>query len=77
MSQGYQNLSNVASHAAGKQGYRENFNMMGMRGNGCAFPAPPPQRCYCMPAQFNSVDGRNYSLIQTAYGASRPCGQFN
>lgn len=36
----------------------------------CAFPAPPPARIYCQPAQFTQVDGRDYATIQTAYGQS-------
>lgn len=36
----------------------------------CAFPAPPPSRIYCQPAQFTQVDGRQQLLIASAYGQS-------
>lgn len=38
----------------------------------CAFPAPPPARIYCQPAQFTQVDGMSHSRIMTAYGSSTP-----
>ena len=78
MSQSYNNLSNVASHAAGSRGHRENFAMRRAppRGQdqemGCHFPAPQPHRVYCQPAAFHSVDGRDKQLLVTAYGSSRP-----
>lgn len=39
----------------------------------CAFPQPPPQRCYCHPAAFTSLDGRTYHRLLDAYGHSIPC----
>ena len=78
-------MSNVAAHGAGKQAYRENFNMRrqapGSPGGAymnqeCHFPAPPPYRCYCHPAAFHAVDGRDYHQLTVAYGASRPCAQY-
>lgn len=38
----------------------------------CAFPAPPPNRVYCMPAPFSATDGRTHHVLVDAYGKSRP-----
>ncbi len=42
----------------------------------CHFPQAPPNRCYCQPAAFSSLDGRSYFRINDAYGNSRPCPSF-
>ena len=42
----------------------------------CHFPQAPPNRCYCQPAPFSSLDGRQYFTILNAYGNSRPCPSF-
>lgn len=42
-------------------------------GNTCAFPQPPPRRCYCMPAAFSSTCGQTHHRLLDAYGSSRPC----
>jgi len=42
----------------------------------CHFPQPPPKRCYCHPAAFTSLDGRDYHRILDAYGHSRPCQSY-
>lgn len=42
----------------------------------CHFPQAPPARCYCQPAPFTSLDGRQYFTITNAYGNSRPCPSF-
>ena len=39
---------------------------------GCAFPAPPPARVYCMPSPFTNQTGEKYQRIINAYGHSRP-----
>ena len=82
---GYHQMSNIAAHGTQKQGgaYRENFQMPrrqvpGMAGGdvnsmSCAFPAPPPFRTYCGPAQFHALNsGENYAKLVNAYGFSRP-----
>lgn len=42
----------------------------------CAFPQPPPQRAYCMPAAFSSLDGRRFHRLLDAYGSSRPVQSY-
>jgi hypothetical protein len=42
----------------------------------CHFPQPPPNRCYCQPAPFTSLDGRKFFTITNAYGNSKPCPSF-
>ena len=42
----------------------------------CHFPQAPPNRCYCQPAPFSSLDGRQYFTLTSAYGNSRPCPSF-
>jgi hypothetical protein len=79
----YNQMANIAAQGAG-QAYRENAmrrpggrqipGMASMQEE-CHFPAPPSFRCYCHPAAFHAVDGRNFHLLTVAYGASRPCGQ--
>ena len=48
----------------------------GMMQQQCHFPQAPPNRCYCQPAPFSSLDGRQYFTILNAYGNSRPCPSF-
>lgn len=73
MSNGYQNMGNIAAQGAGSQTRRENFEMLGRRHHeGCHFPPPHAHRVYCQPAAFHASDGRSYHLMTTAYGASRP-----
>jgi hypothetical protein len=45
-------------------------------GSQCQFPAPPPKRCYCSPAAYSSLDGRDYQRLLDAYGQSRPCPSY-
>lgn len=78
MSQRYSNVTGLPSQAnassCGCANGRENYNgREGYGGRGCAFPQPPPRRCYCQPAQFAQIDGRKFALIGNAYGASSPC----
>lgn len=40
--------------------------------NSCMFPAPAPQRIYCMPAAFTQVNGQTYEPLMMAYGYSKP-----
>jgi hypothetical protein len=68
--------ANAASCGCGNG--RENYTMVG-RGDSsaaygaCHFPAPPPKRVYCHPAQFSRLaSGQTYALIFNAYGSSRP-----
>lgn len=42
----------------------------------CAFPQAPPQRAYCMPAPFSSLDGRSKFRLIDAYGNSRPVQSY-
>ncbi|HSA76245.1 MAG TPA: hypothetical protein VLE02_01750 [Nitrosarchaeum sp.] len=42
----------------------------------CHFPMPPPKRCYCHPAPFTSLDGRNLQRLVDAYGHSVPCHNY-
>jgi hypothetical protein len=39
---------------------------------GCLFAPAPPQRVYCTPAPFSSLDGSRYQRLVQAYGQSRP-----
>ena len=51
------------------RGYSQGCNY----GDTCAFPQPPPRRCYCMPAAFSSTCGQSHHRLLDAYGASRMC----
>lgn len=42
----------------------------------CHFPMPPPKRCYCHPAPFTSLDGREKQRLIDAYGHSVPCHNY-
>lgn len=76
-------MQNVAAHAA-RGAYREGYQMgvqpPGRAGgnimNVCPFAAAPEPRCYCSPAAFSSIDGRNHHSLLAAYGNSRPCSQL-
>ncbi len=65
-------------HRNGKYGSMQGNYAPGMAGGKymeaeCHFPQAPPKRCYCMPAAYTSLDGRNYHRMLDAYGHSRPC----
>lgn len=67
--------------ANGREGFQMGSYAPGMAGGRaaqmtCAFPAPPPKRCYCHPAAFTSLDGRSHSRLLDAYGSSRPCQSY-
>ena len=69
---------NFAMGPYGKYGSMSGAYAPGMAGgqvmqSECAFPQPPPKRCYCAPAAFTSLDGRSHHRILDAYGSSRPC----
>lgn len=81
----YQPMVNLAAQAGGRYAYRGDFPMKrqipGMAGGDimrqqCHFPQPPPYRCYCHPAAFHSIDGRDKHLLSVAYGSSTPCSQY-
>lgn len=84
MSTGYHTMSNVAAHAAGQQGYGQNFASCGAPqvascgapSLGCAFAMPNPHRVYCQPAAFHRTCGEPYHNLSVAYGQSRPLERY-
>lgn len=70
-------VAHLPAHAAASNVYAGSASCgcceMSLKPAQCSFPAPPPKRCYCSPAQFSSLDGRRHARMQDAYGNSRPC----
>jgi len=66
---GYGGCSDASDGCGCVRGYTQGCNY----GDTCAFPQPPPRRCYCMPGLFSSTCGQTHHRLLDAYGQSRAC----